>query len=280
MLGLLLCLQLSGGVADSAAFADALMRQGDYFRAISEYKRVLFYNRNDSIQNYCLAQIAKSYRKSFKYESAIRYSAGLLNRANISPALRRQSNLNLGLSYLENKMPQLSLPYLQTAAAGYSTGFPLLCLGLAELEMKNLDKASTWFRDAGKIYGDSAFHVQILDISEALEKFKHQPRKSPFLASALSFFLPGSGQLYSGHAYDAFQAFLYTASFAFATYSVYKYEHAFKEHLGLTYVGISITAIFHAANLIGANRTAKYRNWKSHRDFAENVYDAVMLHEP
>ncbi|MGH7451093.1 MAG: DUF5683 domain-containing protein, partial [bacterium] len=110
--------------------------------------------------------------------------------------------------------------------------------------------------------------------------FKEQPKKSPFIASSLSFVLPGSGQLYSGHTYDAVQAFLFTASFGFAAYAIYKYEHSFKEHLELTYIGISITAIFHAAKVIGANRTAHYRNWKKNRDFIKSIHDVVMVYEP
>jgi tetratricopeptide (TPR) repeat protein len=277
----LFCLQLSLAAPDtSPAFADALFRQEDYFRAISEYKRVLFYNSNDSIKNYCLVQIAKSYRKSFKYESAIRYSAALLNRAELSPALRRQGHLNLGLSYLESKMPQLALPYFQAAVANDSTAFPFLCMGLTELEKQNWDGAANWFRKAASTRRDSLAKAQIMGFSNSTAKLKNQSWKSPLLSSALSLVVPGSGQFYSGHVYDGVQAFLFTMSFAFATYATYKYEHAFNEHLRWTYAGVSVTAIFHAANVIGANRTARYRNWKKRSDFTKSVHDAVMLYEP
>lgn len=280
MIGLLLCLQLSSPISQSTAFADALMRQGDYFRAISEYKRVLFYNRGDSITNYCMLQIAKAYRKSFKYESAIRYSTALLNKENISLSLRQRANLNLGISYIESNMPHLSISYLQAAVTQDSAAFPLLCIGLAELETKNWNKATDVFKTATRTIQDSVLQMQILKLSSDIENFKSYSPKSPLLASSLSFIFPGSGQLYSGHAYDAVQAFLFTASFAFATYAIYRYEHSFKEHLGLTYVGISITAIFHAANIIGANRTAHYRNWKRHHDFVKEIHDTIMRYEP
>ena len=280
MLGFILCLQLSLPINDSTSFANALMRQGDYFRAISEYKRVLFYSRDDSTRNYCLLQIARCYRKSSKYESAVRYSSSLLNNATISPSLRWQSNLNLGITYLESKMPQLSLPYLQAAVTGDSASFPLLCIGLAELEMQNWDKASGLFRRAAATSKNSVLQAQMFTLSDRIEKFPDQTWKSPFLASSFSFVLPGSGQLYSGHIYDGIQAFLVTASFAFATYAIYKYEQSSKGHLAWTYVSVSITGIFHAANVIGANRTAKYRNWKRRSDFVKNIHDSVMFYEP
>ena len=61
MFGFILFLQLSIS-QNVVGFADALMHQGDYFRAISEYKRAAYYITDDSIKNYCLLQIARSYQ--------------------------------------------------------------------------------------------------------------------------------------------------------------------------------------------------------------------------
>lgn len=279
MSGLLLYLHLTLLPHDSAAFANALMREGDYFRAITEYKRVLFYSRNEAERNYCLGQIAKSYRKSARYESAIRYSTALLNKPELPAAQRRQSLLNLGLSYLESKAPQLAQPYFQQAIAEDSTVFPLLCMGLTRLEMRQWNEAAKIFEKAALLAADSVVRMPIVNLAGGIARFKSQPQKSPLLASSLSFFLPGSGQFYSGHAYDGIQAFLFTASFAFATYAIYKYEHANKDHLSWTYVGVSITSIFHAANILGANRTAHYRNWKKQQDFTASAREIVMRYE-
>jgi TM2 domain-containing membrane protein YozV len=256
------------------------MRQGDYFRAISEYKRTAFHSEDDSIRSYCLLQIAKSYRKSFRYESAIQYSTELLSAKNVPHSLRQQCNLNLGLVYVDSHMPQLSIPYFKELLATDSTGFALSCMGLAELEMQDFGQASLLFKEAAKTTKDPTYRQQTLRLSGETESFVNRPQKSPLLASTLSFILPGSGQIYAGHIYDGVQAFLFTAASAFATYAIWKYEHSFKDRLELTYIGISITALFHAANVIGAHQTANFHNWKQHDDFVRDVHHALSAFEP
>ncbi len=280
MFGFILFLQLSIS-QNVVGFADALMHQGDYFRAISEYKRAAYYLTDDSIKNYCLLQIARSYRKSSKFDLSIQYSNGLLSKKDVPITMQQQSNLNLGLSYLESHLPQLSLPYFQKLVdAPDSTGFPLMCMGLAELEMKNWTKASEAFVSASRLNGDAAFQSKMLQVSADIQMFPDRPQKSPLFASALSLAIPGSGQIYSGHIYDGIQAFLVTVSSAFATYALYKYEHSFNDHLSLTYVGISLTAIFEFANVLGAYQTANYHNWKDHEDFVKSVHDMISPYEP
>lgn len=279
MIGILLFLQLSLA-ADSLTFADALIREGDYFRAISEYKRVLFYSDNDSIKNYCLLQIAKSYRKSNKFESAINYSSLLLNKNNLSTTARSKAELTIGLGYLENNLPQISIDYFNKSFNTDSNTFSLLCLGLAELKMRNWKSALITFSKSINFCRDTVLRSQVIDFQRQIEDIKTQSKKSPIVSSTLSLVIPGSGQIYSGHTYDGIQAFLYTASAAFASYAIYKYEKSFKGHLELTYISISVTAIFHAANILGAYQTANYYNLKQENDLIRNIRNTIIDNEP
>jgi tetratricopeptide (TPR) repeat protein len=279
MIALLIMLQLLTVQQEDASFARYLMRQGDFYRAITEYKRVSFYTADGILRDSCALEIARCYRKSQKFDSAIRFSTSLIHSSSATKEIRTAATLNLGLTYLDSKMPQLARHYLESVDSSDSSGFVHACLALTEVQVKQWDAASELFREAADQTPDSIFRSTILTISDEFLKRKSVGRKSPLLASALSFVIPGAGQAYSGHYYDATQSFLFTACFAFASFAIYRYEHDERNHLGWTYVGISITAMFHTANVIGANLTARYRNWKLDNDVYDRAYRNVMKFE-
>ncbi|MBI3004817.1 MAG: hypothetical protein HYY49_05310 [Ignavibacteriales bacterium] len=272
---MILCLQV--GLQAPTGFADKLMKERDYFRAITEYKRAMFEARKDSITIYCLSQIARAYQKSAKSELAIEYAAELLMRPDASAMYRQRANITIGLCYLQDKMPQLALPYLKTAHEENDTvQFALLCLGLAYVGLQQFEEAAGYFDKTAEREKDPAFKLKMMDFAASTRSMLQRSQKSPLLAASLSAAVPGAGQLYSDHPYDAFQAFVYTASMAFGTYSMYKYEHELKGQLVWTYVGISITGVFHLANIIGAYRTAEYRNWRQLSDFSNELFEFVI----
>ncbi len=262
-------------------FADALMHQADYFRAITEYKRVVFYSTSDSAKDYCLGQISKAYRKSMKYESATEYAAELLARSKIGSYNWYWSNLLLGLSYQESNMPQLALQYFNTALE-YPDSIQLaqLYLGAVYFSLNDIEKSLEYFRAVVDNETSDRRKKDIDAIIADIEQYSGLPSKSPFLASALSLCVPGAGQVYSNHYYDAVQAFLYTAAAAVSTYAMYNYEHSHEGKLVWTYVGLAFTTTFHISNIIGANRTAQYYNWKLHENVAQRIRDRITLFEP
>lgn len=280
MLFLCLFLQMPLNYNTNVDFADYLMQQHDYFRAISEYKRVLFFCQNDSIRYYCMTQIAKSYRKSRRFDSGVSYSNEVLNQEQLQANLRWQNSLNVGLAYLENNQPHLSLPFLQKTSELNPSLFVQLSVGLAHLRLRQWGKASERVRQAAFALKDTTVKAKISLMADSIDKFSLYPQKSPVAASLLSAILPGSGQAYSGHTYDAIQAFLYTFSIGFSSFALYKYEKKVKGRLQLTYIGFSITSLFYVGNIMGARRTAKYRNWRLESDFSKRIQEEVMQYEP
>ncbi|MBM4170157.1 MAG: hypothetical protein FJ215_13520 [Ignavibacteria bacterium] len=278
---LILWFQLFTPNDPTVGFADALMKQGDYFRAITEYKRAMYHSTEESVKDYCLVQIAQAYRKSGKIESAVEYAAVLLAKPDVAPSLRYRANLAVGQSYFESNMPQLALAYFEAARDHQdSLLFPMLCLGVTHAALGNHEKGAGYFEEAVQLQTNMDLKDRYADFASKVRLMERRPRKSPALAGGLSAVVPGAGQLYSDHAYDAFQAFFYTASMAFATYAMYNYEHSGNRQLLWTYVGASITGIFYVSNVIGASRTAQYRNWKVEGDFTRELYDAIVVYEP
>ncbi len=278
-IALLLLLQIFSSGGD-VRFADELMRQSDYYRAITEYKRVLFYASDDSTKDYCLAQISEAYRRSDKPDLAIEFASELFTKSKIGSAGWYTSSILLGRAYGASRLPQMSLQYYLPALEYRDPHQAArLELGLTYFELKNMQKSLDYFDDALQREADTARKASIGAVIEEVRQYAAMPSKSPAAATIFSALLPGSGQAYSAHYYDAVQAFLYTAAASAGTYAMYRYEHSDDRRPLWTYVGLGLTATFYVSNVVGANQTAQYYNWKIHSDVSQRLRQRVMTLE-
>lgn len=257
-------------------FADFLFLDGDFFRAISVYKALYFYSRDDDMRTYCILRIAKAYLKSNKYKSSIRYAGILANDENALTAAKTESFLLLGLNYYSLQNYQLAHQFFTMADEIQPFDRGLLYLGLLEAENRNWEGASEVFSTLTR----NNDNMQLTDLAESLSlevlKGKKIKRVSPVFSVILSTLIPGAGQVYSGHFYDALQAFLYVGIFGFASYGVYLYDSHFSDHYVYTIAMVSITGLLHLSNMISAYRTAQYRNYRIENQFLDNVRSMVF----
>ncbi|MEM6328291.1 MAG: hypothetical protein AAF791_14345 [Bacteroidota bacterium] len=101
--------------------------------------------------------------------------------------------------------------------------------------------------------------------------------RSPGVTAAMSALVPGSGQLYTGHVYDAAQAFGLTASLGYGAYAAWRYE---LDAGGPTaYILPSLATVvagaFYLANVRGAHASATrfnaYRTARFYRDAIDGL---------
>lgn len=107
-------------------FADSLFNEGDYYNAITEYKRAIYLN--DSI-NYALFMIGLSYEKRGKYDFAARYFGNVVYHTaqkeaiyHLAGALIRLKKYNQALIVLEGQNDSISKT-LYAVALGLSGKF-------------------------------------------------------------------------------------------------------------------------------------------------------------
>lgn len=262
------------------AYADALSRSGDYYRAISEYKKLSFYSTGDSLKAYYNYQIARAYYKSKKYKTSVEYSNILLASKDATEQYHYLANIYLGLSYMESNRSSLASIHFREAMLYNSNGFAKLGLGLMAA------KTDRW-KEAIRLFSEIAIESINISIRESakqmlsLSKFGPDlPSKSPKKAAILSAMMPGLGQVYAEHYYDALQAFIFVSSFAYATQSIYLYENEVKNNLTFTFISVPITALFHFSNIIGAKNTAKYRTIKLRDDLFGKLRARYLALEP
>jgi len=107
--------------------------------------------------------------------------------------------------------------------------------------------------------------------------------RSPALAATFSALVPGSGQLYSGHTYDAAQAFGLTTVLGYGAYASWRHEldAGAPTQYVLPVVATLVAGAFYAANVRGAHASAKrfnaYRTARFYRTAIEHL--TVVAHD-
>ncbi len=95
------------------------------------------------------------------------------------------------------------------------------------------------------------------------------------MSGLLSALFPGAGQFYSEHYIDGAQALIVVgAGFIYSTVAYQSYQDGLRGSIFPAFT-IGMTSLFHYGNILGAYRTAIYRNMKLKRDFLSEPQNKV-----
>jgi tetratricopeptide (TPR) repeat protein len=199
------------------SFADYLFEREDYYRAITEYERVIFFYPDHPLAKTARFQIANSYFKGNKLEQAIERFRALANKYS-NEEIGRKSLLMLG----EANYRKHDYVMAEDAFTRFIKNYPddnradaaRIKIGWSYLRQGNWRQASEEFQ---KLPSDSSLYIQSKSLAEEAMSYPDIPKKSPALAGGLSAVLPGSGQLYIDRPGDALASFLLNGAFIFAT---------------------------------------------------------------
>jgi outer membrane protein assembly factor BamD (BamD/ComL family)/TM2 domain-containing membrane protein YozV len=199
------------------SFADHLYEQGDYYRAITEYERLIFFNPRHPLAKTAKFQIAMCYYKGDKLTQAVQKFRALSNEY-AKEELGRKARFMLAETYYQKKDYNQAIDVLESFLTSYP-GDPQaeaarIKIGWSYLRQGNWRQAAEEFH---KLPSDSPLRKQAGDLAEETKKYPELPRKSPALAGGLSAVLPGAGQLYVGRPADATVSFLLNGLFIWAT---------------------------------------------------------------
>ncbi len=251
-------------------YANSLYNTKDYYRAITEYKKMSFFTDDVEIKNYLNFQICKSYYKSNKLEMANEFLSELMSDEKIVNNNILYNNV-INYYYITNLL--------------LKNKFIIQDLNNKFIDINSiflLDQINTIITDKEKgedvkliISKDSVYDELINDMNNSIVKYnQNKTLKSLTLAGILSTIFPGLGQIYSGHYFDAFQAIVFVGSLTVANYAAYKYDSKYNNNYILT-IGLStLTGIFYTSNIFGAVKTADYYNYKS-----KNEIEKILMIE-
>ncbi|MBI5496301.1 MAG: hypothetical protein HY904_14865 [Deltaproteobacteria bacterium] len=188
------------GAEEDLAFGDHLFDDGDYYRAVTEYRRYLFRTRGrgEAAPRVVMA-IGEAYLRGAQYESAaLQFDSVAEHRGDdVTSAV---AGLSAARAYLLDDRPLLARPRVRRlfnndAAAPALRAEAGLLLGITYLQADNYAKARSILADARLVNGPRAPLAKAL--LNALGARDRLPQKSPLLAFFLSL-LPGLGHFYLG----------------------------------------------------------------------------------
>jgi len=198
------------------AFADHLFETGDYYRAITEYERVVFFDPDAATALAARYRIAMSYYRGGKYSLAARHFRNLAERYP-DEAFGKKAAFMVAESHYKDDDYRSAIAalgaFLERYPADPETHPALILLGRCHLREGNWERAREIFETVppASASGDTARGLAL-----GARKYPDVPMKSPALAGTLSALVPGAGQLYVGRTRDAAAAFLLNALFVWA----------------------------------------------------------------
>lgn len=207
-------------------FANKLYQSKEYYRAISEYKRLIHYFPESAYIEKARFNIGKSFMAGGERLAAVKYWKKLLEDPS-SSEIETQIRWHLGISYLDMDMEK---PYL--------------------LRQEYIEQGMEQFRILKQM------NPELTPLYKQWKAMPPPSEKSPLLAGMLSAVIPGSGSLYTNRPQEAFYSFFITGMFYLAALEAYREED---KPLATVFGFFSIT--FYGGNIYTAiNSAHKYND--------------------
>jgi TM2 domain-containing membrane protein YozV len=284
--GPLLCLMLLCGntvfagdlrVEKMLSFADHLFEQGDYYRAITEYERVIFFHPNDPLARTARFQIALSYFKGDRLDQAIDRFRDI-SRDLPNDEVGRKAYFLLGEAYYQKREYARAVEVFTSFCETYPTDpqadAARIRTGWSYLRQGNWRQASEEFQ---KLPPDSPLHAQADGLADGSRSYPDIPKKSPALAGGLSAVLPGAGQLYINRPGDALVSFLLNGAFIWATVEAFHNDNNVTGGILLFF-----ESGWYLGNIYNAVSGAHKYNRKSEQQFMDGLqsrYGVAYFHD-
>ncbi|RME89738.1 MAG: hypothetical protein D6767_07980 [Candidatus Hydrogenedentota bacterium] len=239
-------------------FADSLAAEKDYYRAITEYKRALFFFPNYPKKPWVQFEIGRMYFLGSRFEVAKKYFIPLT--ASQNPILKKQVRHWLALTYYENHdfldAERLFLDLAKTAE-GPTVDYEIF-YGICLINQKKFLPAYKKFQEIEpkalkldkKVY-DPFFK----ESKKVLQEASKLRKKSPGWAVFWAILFPGGGHLYLGEWDNALISFLLVSSMG-----ILAADGFIRDNLVQAGIFTTIGTGFYAGSIYSAYRQTKKHN--------------------
>ncbi len=254
------------------SFADHLFEQGDYYRAITEYERVIFFYPDTPLAKTARLQIALSYFKGEKLDAAIERLRDLAERYRGDETGKKALFLLGEACYRRRDYAEAAdvfRKFIATYPDDERADTARVKLGWSSLRQGQWKEAGAEFRT---VPAGSPLRAQAEWYAGEAEAYPAIPTKSPGLAGGLSAVLPGAGQLYVNRPGDAAASFLLNDAFLWATVDAF--------HRGEPAVGgifLFFETGWYVGNIYNAVNNAYKYNRLSQQRYLEGVENRYTL---
>ena len=253
--------------------ADAFMEEGEYYRAVTEYKKFLILFPDSAKADYASFEIAMAYFKGEEYGAAARSFLALREKY-------PESGYAIQAGYLEGVSQWKLKNYDRTRAAleALAEKYPeseyaprsLVVICLAALDENKAEvsrQALTRFLDR---YPGHPGEENVKEAAVQIDRYQELPEKSPVLAGVMSAILPGSGYIYAEHYGDGITAFLINGLFIAGTITaIHQENYAVAGIVG----GVGVP--FYLGNIYGSANAAKKWNLGVRNEIIKKIHSTL-----
>lgn len=229
-------------------YANSLFNSEKYFDAITEYKRLLFFDRSERYNYQSNFNIGLSYKYGAKYDEAMKYfhysemAAQLdslkiksrLQRIRINILRRTTDNALVMLDELHNEFPN----QVDSSTIAYWQGWAFIM-------------ADDW-ENASLSFNKIESEHPLKKIADEVEDNKY----SVTFATLISYILPGSGQIYTGNYVSGFLSLGWNILWGYLTINAFVTDRALEGIL----IGGLLWARFYRGNFENAEKFAIEKN--------------------
>jgi tetratricopeptide (TPR) repeat protein len=250
-------------------FAESLFNEGDYYRAITEYKRFIFFYPGNDIVEKSAFRIAESYYKAKRWTETVEafdaFSKKYPNSSMATEALYLKGLSEKELKRHDNALSTFQEIIVKAKSEEYADK-AIYQSALILLEMGEYRRAKQTF---SLMPEDSALASSAHSMTTGLQRMDEIPQKSPATAGTLAAILPGAGHLYTERYRDALVAFFLNGAFILAAVELFKHDNP---------VAGGIVTLFelgwYTGNIYSAVSSAHKYNKKAKEDFIQHLKES------
>lgn len=254
--------------------ADAFMEEGEYYRAVTEYKRFLILFPHSEKADYATFRIGLAHFKGEEFRTAA-LSFSTLRQKYPGSEYAVEAMYLEGVSYWRLKNYLKAQETLETLTDEYPASEyaprALLVISLAALDDDRPESSRRALERVLDQYPQYPNRESVKEAAALIDRYREQPQKSPVLAGILSALLPGSGYVYAERYGDGLTAFLINGLFIAGTVTAF---HAENYALGVIVGGVGLP--FYLGNIYGSANAAKKWNIEMKREAIRKVQTALV----
>ncbi|MEW6614122.1 MAG: tetratricopeptide repeat protein [Thermodesulfobacteriota bacterium] len=213
------------GEASQFKLAGELFDEGDYFRAITEYKRFIYFFPESSLLEMAYFKIGEAYFNGKKWEQAVHAFERLRDKFPEGKLTGRSYYLT-GMAYFHKKDYSSSRKQFKKIIDSLATS-ELIDDAMLQIAMSYVEEEK-WVEALGsfkRIGEESDLYHFAESFASGLGEMDKLPLKSPALAGTFAAILPGAGHFYTGRKRDGATALLLNGAFIWGAVESYNNEN-------------------------------------------------------
>ena len=257
-------------------FADYLFQEGEYYRAVTEYYRILHTVSDSTVKAGLLRKVGLCYFNGEDYDGYLSFYEKNHDTFFRDSLLFAEMNLHLGKSYYHLNRYNKAISILDSQQLNPKNHFfndIQFLLGISYSRMYDWQTAIRKLQLINQSQSDSD-KIIAENMIRSLHNFPNLSQKSPFLAGGLSAIIPGTGYAYCHRWGTGIAAFLVNGLL------IWTFSDALKqEQYGLAsltgFVGIG----WYVGNIRGSVKSAKKYNSRIRDDYINSVLQRENLLE-